>query len=396
MKHNYQLDAMRAIAALAIIAYHYTLFPCGWIGVQFFFVLSGFLISGIVIKNKKASAEVKTGAFFKDFYKRRALRLFPLYFGYIAILALFNFFAGKPEAFDKEWPWLVTYSINFRWLFQDYTFHMVYGHLWSLALEWQFYLIWPFFLWFVPQKRITLILICLLPLSMLVRIAGYSVNEHLPYLVGYNGSATAKALAPYVLPFSHIDAFVFGALLCKVKVRNFLSKPQVIYTCMALVVITGLLLVAFIPSYSLAAMGWPSNLPMAYQWVWGYSLLNLTSAAIIAGIIEKGRARILALSRSSVLQYLGKISYGIYVYHPIVIFGMLNVRDKAPAFAGKPMVELIIVTVISIVIAHLSYEYFEKRFLTKRKPQQVTNDFTSKVTQAPAERLTLELQEVNN
>ncbi|MCD8739750.1 acyltransferase [Mucilaginibacter roseus] len=396
MKHNYQLDAMRAIAALAIIAYHYTLFPCGWIGVQFFFVLSGFLISGIIIKNKKALPSKQTGAFFKDFYKRRVLRLFPLYFGYIGILALFNFFAGKPEAFDKEWPWLVTYSLNFRWLYQDYSFHMVYGHLWSLALEWQFYLIWPFFLWFVPQKRITPILLCLLPLSMLIRVLGYSVNEHLPYLVGYNGGATAKALAAYVLPFSHIDAFVFGALLCKVKVRRFLSRPQVIYSSMAMVVVTGLLLVALIPTYNLGAIGWPSNLPKAYQWIWGYSLLNFISAAIIAGIIEKGRARVLALSRSSLLQYLGKISYGIYVYHPIVIFGMLNVRNKVPQFTGKVIVELIIVISITIVIAHLSYEYFEKRFLTKRKPQPATNEFKPQVNKVPAERLTLELQEANN
>ncbi|MCC8408164.1 acyltransferase [Mucilaginibacter sp. UR6-1] len=396
MKHNYQLDAMRAIAALAIIAYHYTLFPCGWIGVQFFFVLSGFLISGIVIKYRAASAGKQTGAFFKDFYKRRALRLFPLYFGYIGILALFNFFAGKPEAFDVEWPWLITYAVNFRWLFQGYTFHMVYGHLWSLALEWQFYMVWPFFLWFVPQKRITTILLWLLPLSMVIRALGYTINEHLPYLVGFNGDATAKALAPYVLPFSHIDAFVFGALLCKVKVRRFLSKPQVIYTCMALVVITGLMLVAVIPSYTLASMGWPSNLPLAYQWVWGYSLLNLTSAAIIAGIVEKGNARILALSRSSVLQYLGKISYGIYVYHPIVIFAMLNFRDKVPAFTGKPVFELLIVIGITVAIAHLSYEKFEKRFLTKRKPQPLAQNRPLQVSEAPAESLALQLQESNN
>jgi peptidoglycan/LPS O-acetylase OafA/YrhL len=367
MKHNPQLDALRALAALAIIAFHYLLFPAGWIGVQFFFVLSGFLISGIILKGKKQYAHTGMTAFFKDFYKRRVLRLFPLYYGYVLILGISYLFLKKPEALDIEWPWLLTYTLNFRWLFNGYTFHMVYGHLWSLSLEWQFYLVWPLFLWLLPKKSATMVFCWLIPLAMVIRILAYVICNHIQYLVGFNGNAKAEALAPYVLPFSHLDAFVLGALLCNEKVRKVLSKPLWVYSSMALTVTAGLLLVVTIPAYSLASLGWPSNLPSAYQWIWGYSLLNLTSATIIAAIIERKNARLFSFTRLRLLQYLGKISYGIYVYHPLLVFAMFAIRDKVSPFPGKSLLELLLIMILTSIVAHFSYHLWEKHFIKKKK-----------------------------
>jgi peptidoglycan/LPS O-acetylase OafA/YrhL len=367
MKHNPQLDAMRAVAALAIIAHHYLLFPAGWIGVQFFFVLSGFLISGIIIKGKEQYKKTGIIAFFKNFYQRRILRLFPLYYGYVFILGLFYFFVKKPEAFNIEWPWILTYSLNFRWLFHNYSFHMVYGHLWSLSAEWQFYLVWPLFLWYLPKKYTNRWLLWLIPVAMLIRIAVYVVCNHLNYLVGFNGNAESEALAPYVLPFSHLDAFVFGTLLCNTKFRKAISKPVVVYSCIAITVTAGFTLIWLLPSYQLTSLGWPSNLPLAYQWVWGYSLLNITSAAIIAAMVEGKGARFFEFTNIPLLQYLGKISYGIYVYHPLIIFAALNYTDKLPSFPGKSIVELVFIVIITSVIAHFSYKYWEKPFLKKKK-----------------------------
>lgn len=374
MKHNPQLDSMRAVAALAIIAHHYLLFPAGWIGVQFFFVLSGFLISGIIIKGKEQYKKAGIIAFFKNFYQRRMLRLFPLYYGYVFILALFYFFAKKPEAFNIEWPWILTYSLNFRWLFHNYNFHMVYGHLWSLSAEWQFYLVWPLFLWYLPKKHTTKILLSLIPLAMLIRIAVYVICNHLNYLIGFNGTAESEALAPYVLPFSHLDAFVFGTLLCNAKFRKKISTPAIVYSCLAITVVAGFALIVLIPSYSLASLGWPSNLPLAYQWVWGYSLLNLTSAAIIAALIEGKGARFFAFTNISLLQHLGKISYGIYVYHPLLIFAALNYTNKIPSFQGKSIIELIIIMAATSVIAHFSYKYWEKPFIKKKKQKDTPRE----------------------
>lgn len=383
MKHNPQLDAMRAVAAFAIIAHHYLLFPAGWIGVQFFFVLSGFLISGIIIKGKEQYQEAGIIAFFKTFYQRRMLRLFPLYYGYVFILALFYLFARKPEAFNIEWPWILTYSLNFRWLFHNYNFHMVYGHLWSLSAEWQFYLVWPLFLWYLPKKHTTKVLFWLIPLAMVIRIVVYLVCNHLNYLVGFNGDAESEALAPYVLPFSHLDAFVFGTLLCNEQFRKIISKPAIVYSCIALTVTAGLALVILIPSYSAATLGWPSNLPLAYQWVWGYSLLNLTSAAIIAALIERKRARFFEFTNIPLLQYLGKISYGIYVYHPLLVFAALNYLGKLPSFPGRSLIELVLIMIITSVMAHFSYKYWEMPFIKKKKTATITTEPEPKPEKQP-------------
>jgi len=370
MKYNPQLDSMRALAAIAIIAHHYLLFPAGWIGVQFFFVLSGFLISGIVIKGKQQAQTQGMLAFFKDFYKRRMLRLFPLYYGYLIILGVIFLVIHKPEALTSEWPWLLTYTLNFRWLSDNYTFHMIYGHLWSLSLEWQFYLVWPLFLWKLPKKHFVKTLLWLLPTAMVIRIAVYLICNHVQYFVGFNGNPTDEALAPYVLPFSHLDAFVFGALLCDKAVREVLSKAWVVYSCIGLTVISGFLLVFAVPSYPFTSFGWPGNLPQGYQWIWGYSVLNLTSAAIIANLLEQKNVRLFAFTKLRLFQYLGKISYGMYVYHPIIIFVTLALSAKMVAFPGSKILELLIVIALTAVVAHFSYELFEKRFIKKRKPSE--------------------------
>lgn len=371
MKYNPQLDSMRALAALAIIAYHYLLFPAGWIGVQFFFVLSGFLISGIVIRGKQQYQNQGIVAFFKDFYKRRMLRLFPLYYGYLVILGVLFLVRHKPESLTTEWPWLLTYTLNFRWLFGSYTFHMIYGHLWSLSLEWQFYLVWPLFLWKLPEKYFMKVLLWLLPAAMVFRIAVYLICNHVQYFIGFDGNPTDEALAPYVLPFSHLDAFVFGALLCNQDFREKLSKAWVVYSCIALTVVAGFALVIAIPSYPLASLGWPANLPHGYQWVWGYSILNLTSASIIANLLEQKNVRLFSFADLRVFQHLGKISYGIYVYHPIIIFLMLAFSEKMVAFPGSKILELLIVIALTTVIAHFSFEYWEKRFLKKKKVPEI-------------------------
>jgi len=298
------------------------------------------------------------------------LRLFPLYYGYLLILGIIFLCIHKPEALATEWPWMLTYTLNFRWLYDTYTFHMIYGHLWSLSLEWQFYLVWPLFLWKLPENKSLKVFLWLLPMAMLIRIGIYLICNHYQHFVGFDGNPTDEALAPYVLPFSHLDAFVFGALLCNKAVREMLSKAWFVYSCIALTVISGFVLVALVPSYSWDTFGWPSNLPQGYQWVWGYSLLNLTSAAIIANLLEQKNIRSLFFTRFRLLQYLGKISYGMYVYHPIIIFVILQLSAKMIAFPGSKILELLIVIALTSVAAHFSYELWEKRFIKKLKPTQ--------------------------
>jgi peptidoglycan/LPS O-acetylase OafA/YrhL len=366
MKYNPELDSLRALAAIAVIAAHYTLFPCGWIGVQFFFVLSGFLISSIILKGKENYIKGTGLDFFLKFYSRRILRLFPLYFGYLAILAAIYLVFKKPLSFGQEWPSLFTYTLNFRWLFKDYIFHPFYGHLWSLCVEWQFYLLWPFFIWFLPRKYLLNILLWLIPLAMLIRVAECWICMHISGSISFHGSPEDRVLASYVLPFSHVDAFVFGAILYNEKIRLFLAKPIVLLICLCSCLIAGaILLVIYLPTgnyYTLPSLGWPNKMPFGYQWVWGYSLLNLTSASVIAAVMERSSSW-LAFTRSRILQYLGKISYGIYVFHLMIVSTILGVMQKIKPFPGERLLGLLVAIVTTCVIAHISYKYWEQRFL---------------------------------
>ena len=150
VRHVKSLDGVRGIAILSVVLFHSLLFISGWIGVQIFFVLSGFLITLILVND----SDLPLGFYLKRFYWRRTLRVFPLYFGYVAVLALVYFASGHPEAFRRDWPYLLTYTLNFRRIWPDFGTNIFYGRFWSLAIEEQFYLIWPLLVYLVPRKHL--------------------------------------------------------------------------------------------------------------------------------------------------------------------------------------------------------------------------------------------------
>ena len=155
MKHtNYYngLDSIRAICFFVVLVEHwFTIevlapFNFGIMALNFFFVISGFLITEILVKNRY-SVELKTttyGKALKLFYIRRSLRIFPLYFAVIGVLLYFNIGVIRPKAI-----YYLTYTTNF-WSFNNQEW-VSFGHLWSLCVEEQFYLVWPFIILFTPK-----------------------------------------------------------------------------------------------------------------------------------------------------------------------------------------------------------------------------------------------------
>jgi peptidoglycan/LPS O-acetylase OafA/YrhL len=173
-RHVHALDGVRGLAILAVMFHHFRfilepihrsqrwlllLFDGGWCGVEIFFVLSGFLITGILLDTTNSPR------FFKTFYARRFLRIFPLYFAYLGVVFLFlnrwwlSHFGFNPWAHVQAWQYLL-YVENFKvpTMFND----LFLGHLWSLAVEEQFYLVWPLVVAFLPRNLVgwtTLVLI---------------------------------------------------------------------------------------------------------------------------------------------------------------------------------------------------------------------------------------------
>ena len=170
LKHIPAFDGMRALSVIAVILSHLGLFGWGWLAVQCFFVLSGFLITSILFSYKGESAKV----FFGRFYWRRALRIFPLYFTIIASVSIFYLFTGSPEYFSEIWGYICTYTYNLI-IFIDPTnlerklFNNNFRHFWSLSLEEQFYLFWPLLVFLFRASVLRWLLLSIVIFSPLAR-----------------------------------------------------------------------------------------------------------------------------------------------------------------------------------------------------------------------------------
>jgi peptidoglycan/LPS O-acetylase OafA/YrhL len=210
--HIPALDGLRGIAILLVLVNHLSrgsllaateqakllvrFGDIGWTGVELFFVLSGFLITGILLDSKGADN------FFSSFYARRALRILPLSYGALFIGFILCPLVGKlgvpflPRRFSTAQLWYWFYGANFVWLVKGGVEY--FGHFWSLAVEEQFYFLWPAVVLVSSRRTLAKICIALVLLAPLVRI--------LLDLQGVDRGIT------YALPTSHVDALSFGAL----------------------------------------------------------------------------------------------------------------------------------------------------------------------------------------
>ena len=214
------LDGVRALAFLMVFAQHYLGMPWGWAGVDVFFVLSGFLITGILYDSRDQPHRVR------NFYIRRTLRIFPLYYGLMALLLL----SYPLFRWQWTWAWLVwpAYVGNFARGIHPYVygsplemladfqplsgtirgFRLYLGHFWSLCVEEQFYLFWPWIVFWVRDRR-KLIFICLacVVICPLMRVAG---EQQLPQYM-----LDQEVLYRWT-PF-RIDALLLGGLVALVR-----------------------------------------------------------------------------------------------------------------------------------------------------------------------------------
>lgn len=182
-RHFPELDGLRGLAILMVLLFHYaTLLPSfvlpvfgqGWAGVQLFFVLSGFLITGILLDSKGQEH------YFRNFYARRTLRIFPLYYGVLSVLliALLVFRLGFPQVWAHKhlapllWsyqPWLWTYTANIQMAIHNKVMFLV-GHFWTLCVEEQFYLVWPLVVFAFSRKTVLRICVALIAGALVIRL----------------------------------------------------------------------------------------------------------------------------------------------------------------------------------------------------------------------------------
>jgi len=360
------LDGLRAIAFLMIFGFHTDYFPFGWLGVQMFFVFSGYLITGILLRMK---AKMPAREYFLKFYTRRFFRIFPLYYFYLFLilgLAMWGISASYKikmmNVVVDQIGYAFLYVYNFFSAYRGFNSSPFLDHLWSLSVEEQFYIFWPLLIFFVDEKYLKKLFLAGIIAGPVFRIVIFLIHQS-----GYIESFHVSEIPPiYTLPFSHVDAFALGAYITRFSIPN--ARKQLAYLSL------GVPLLGFITQFAangkfepFLTLGYQDSLPDAYQFIWAYTLLNYWFVVLIYCVVhEKLFVRFLDWLP---LQYLGKISYGLYIYHfPIVYFFPVNwfvdqIRGVGISEGFIPLLILIASFTGTVLVASLSYYALEKPFL---------------------------------
>jgi peptidoglycan/LPS O-acetylase OafA/YrhL len=356
------LDALRAIAVLLVVLFHYRLLAVGWIGVSIFFVISGFLITRILLGYR---VRFGLGEYLGVFYARRALRIFPIYYLYVGFWSLVAAVAFVPSDFALV-P-LVTYSFNFvRWS-ATYEGSRIFTHLWSLSVEEQFYLVYPLVVFALGRRRLVHALIAIVVLSPALRfIAGLAFEA--PADPIHAGRVIAVA------SFLQLDGFALGGLialgearLARLPARVFAPGAVGVSLLLAGALIGNALAWRSAPlplatdAYFVGAssLGLPVNPFDGLQHVWVYSVVSFAAGLAIC-VVLRALQRPLALLRP--LNAIGRVSYGIYLYHFALISVWERVYPGVPkaSAAGLGVFGLYLASVLAV--AALSHRWIETPF----------------------------------
>ncbi len=359
--HCKGLTSFRALAFFVVFLGHAGALNAGYLGVQAFFVLSGFLLTPILIEMK---VHLPVKCYFVNFYGRRALRIFPLYYLYLILAAGLSLavvrqadYAGVAtvDRFLEQFPWVMTYTYNFFHASDLHEHSFLINHFWSLGVEEQFYLVWPVILLLTPRRRLKGTLLAIVAAGPLVRLLIWIIvsNQVFPPLLDHG------ALVIYVLPFSHFDAFAVGGFFALYQ-RS--KTPASTWFIVGSALALGFATDWFFSDYQGSLYGFISRLGYAlfmedsYKFIWGYSVLNLVFAFMLIQI--KDRKFLPALFENRTLNYLGTISYGLYVFHYPILW-LVGLWLPESSLLTKGMISLLLL----IPVSALSYELMEKRLI---------------------------------
>ena len=353
------LDGLRGFGIIFVVLYHLlrlkgadpSLLGFSWIFIQMFFVQSGYLITKILLQSKTLPFK----EYLKRFYWNRVVRIFPVYFLYLFLLVgVYLVFTITPD-FPSIAPYLFTYTYNYTRLFENADFHPLYVHLWSLAVEEQFYLVWPFFLYFLSSRNIKIFIISLIVICPLVR---YALGEYLVSHTSFDEMRIGEAIYGFTL--SHFDAFAIGGSIAIFPFNWLKTRIKIVLLMFSLFGSVLLLLNQYSISGNTIDLGWTSlGIPLAslhnYQHVWSYTLVNVLFFLIIMLIIQ---TRYQGIFNWTPFVSMGKVVYGTYIFH----FALLLVLTRVAGGLWFPLLFAISLAG-SCGIGFLSYNFFEKRFL---------------------------------
>jgi peptidoglycan/LPS O-acetylase OafA/YrhL len=358
--HVPSLDGVRGLAILMVLVVHFIgnahpidsverliiqVASYGSMGVDVFFVLSGFLITGILFDSRSKPK------YFKNFYMRRVLRIFPLYYGVLlvglVIVPLFFQVPGIDTAVHNQ-IWLWGYSANILVaLTGTWESLPMFSHFWSLAVEEHFYLIWPLIVYFCSVKQLKRVAVGIVFGALGLRL--------------WLGFSQVHELAVSTLTPARLDAMAMGGWMAVVAREpgglfqlKTLAKRALFFA--SLFIVSTFVLTRFFAT-------WLEPLHQVRQSAFAVCF----SCMLVFALMEPRIVRPIFSSRFMV--FFGKYSYGLYVFHFLYGYQMLRFRteDKFTEWLGSHMLGIfangIVATVLAVVIALFSYHTFEKHFL---------------------------------
>ncbi len=350
------LDGLRFLAVGLVLVDHWSNyrlgFPGSYLGVSLFFVLSGYLITGILLKAKNVDNQVNRphGQSLKLFYIRRTIRIFPIYYLILLLLFFLNFDNIRQHIF-----WLASYQTN-NYIAFNSSWMGAYDHFWSLAVEEQFYIFFPFVIFYVPKRFLSQVLIALCIISVLLRCYFYYNN--------YNW------VVPFVLMPTSLDALGLGSLLA-----YFLQNTKMYFSNKYIKLGLFLSFLAYcLVVILLKSESKPHNF---YSVVLLRMFESIFSVFLIVNCIKINDNSMVTkvkriLFENNFVVYIGKISYGIYIYHHFIynvyyssnsnilvkIFHKLN--QFSSGLGDNPAVQIAILFPITVIVASVSWYVFEK------------------------------------
>jgi peptidoglycan/LPS O-acetylase OafA/YrhL len=370
-QHLPALDGLRGTAILAVLLCHYSsllpqssplpgILTFGWTGVDLFFVLSGFLITGILLDTKNSPH------YFRNFYARRILRIFPLYFGFLTIILLllltltfapFKSLDPLRPAHNQDvhllWtlqPWLWTYTANF-WL----AVHRLWGDwidivapLWSLSVEEQFYFVWPLIIFSFSHRNLIRICLTISLAALLTRLILTSQGTNW--------------FALYVMTPTRCDPLAAGSLLALlIRLPNGIPRARRLSRSIGPAAF--LLLILIGPGFN------PFNHPWLADFL--YSLLAILFASLLFWSIDPASLRGIPnrFYELPLLQTLGRYSYCIYLTHlPLMHLTEFLLGYHPPTTHWLPSLSLVaLCTTITFAFSFASFHLYEKQFLKLKR-----------------------------
>lgn len=350
------LDGLRGIAVLMVIAGHFVgsvadtddplprallVLGNGGIGVTLFFVLSGYLITSILVRERARTGRVHFG----NFYIRRTLRIWPAFYAFLAVVTVLAL-TGVIDATGGQ----IASSAAFVWNYSPVADGWWLGHTWSLAVEEQFYLLWPVALVFLGARRAVLVAVVLVVASPVLRTLSYLL------LPGQRDDV-------WMMFHTRADGLLVGCLIALLptvqpilwkRVQQAARSLRIEYTALAVLLVSSALEVIF---------GGPWVLPF------GYSLTALAAGALVLVVVDRDApSPILRVLRWRVLTTVGVLSYSLYLWQQLFL---------APQGTGIPVVGSGVLGLITLAaVGWLSYVLIERPFLGLKdrlqRPARVT------------------------